>query len=201
MVAPLSPAFLSRLHRPDQRWLTAQGTEHQVIASAVLLTAGQRAEAVYLVLEGKVDVLAGATDQRVATLGPGAVVGEMGFVQRAAASATVVARENTLLLRVPHAVLAARTSESPRFAAAFSRAVAAVIVDRLQKSTARLEGQLARQALAAQHAMRTDETTAMAPPSSTAVLSRKLQPSSSRVPDATATAPPSPPDRFPRTLT
>ncbi len=69
--------------------------------SAVLVRAGTRPEALFFVLEGLLDVVVGTLDQRIASLGPGALFEEMSSLEDGPASADVVARENSLLLRVP----------------------------------------------------------------------------------------------------
>ena len=149
MVTYQTLEFFSRFEPDDVQWFFAVGVEQQVISNAVLVRAGTRPEALFFVLEGLLDVVVGALDQRVASLGPGALFGEMSFLEEGPASADVVARENSLLLRVPQEAIRTRTTANPRFAATFFQAVSLLMAERLRASTGALLQHLDREQAAA----------------------------------------------------
>jgi tetratricopeptide (TPR) repeat protein len=70
----------------------------RVPANERLLTEGQATDALWVVLEGEVQVSAG--DKELARLGPGAHVGEMGLIDHAPASAHVTAMSPVSALRL-----------------------------------------------------------------------------------------------------
>jgi len=73
----------------------------------------------------------------------------MSFLEDAPASADVVARENSLLLRVPQEAIRIRTTERPGFAASFFQAVSLLMAERLRTSTGALLQHLDREQAAA----------------------------------------------------
>ena len=127
-------SFLTDLPDDDIAWMLEVGHERQVIANTILLKEGARAESLIFVLNGLVGVrVSFLEDQQVATLGPGEMLGEMGFIEERPASATVLAVENSLLLIVPYQALREALESRPGFGARFHRAVAMTISRRLRE--------------------------------------------------------------------
>ena len=117
--------FLSDLADEDIAWLLDAGDEGQVISETVVLVEGKPADALAFVLAGLVGVrMSSIPGRRLATLGPGEMLGEMGFLEERPASATVFAVENTQLLRVPFARLREEIAARPDFGARFFRSIA-----------------------------------------------------------------------------
>ena len=105
------------LDSADVKWILSSGVEQQVIASTIVVREGEVPSALYLVLEGLVEVRVQAIGAEArARLGPGAIVGEMSFLEDSPASATVRAVENTLLLSLDCATLGAKLQADPAFA-------------------------------------------------------------------------------------
>ncbi len=93
---------------------------------------GEAADAMYVVLEGEVDVL---YDGRVIeTVGPGGIVGEMALIENAPRSATAVARGPVRLAAVSHQRFTFLVQQTPGFALHVMR----VLVDRLRRTTRRV---------------------------------------------------------------
>jgi CRP/FNR family cyclic AMP-dependent transcriptional regulator len=109
--------------------------ELQVFAEeAPIVLEGSLGDAMYLVLQGAVEVRKG--DRPLAVLRAGDFFGEMSLVEPAARSATVVAIEPATLFRLPNAGLEALHDRDP---AAFSQllvTIVRVLSDRLRRANA-----------------------------------------------------------------
>jgi CRP-like cAMP-binding protein len=96
--APLFKPFIGD-HR---RELVARFRCRQATAGAVLVTEGQRADGLYLLMSGACEVLRGG-EAPVAMLAAGDIFGEMSLLTGAGAVATVRAATRALLLHLPAA--------------------------------------------------------------------------------------------------
>lgn len=102
------PAALERL--------AASTTRVQVPAQSVLVRAGERPEAAFVVLRGRVNLLRGGNGGRdliLACLGPGDLFGEAGILPSGTASTVAVAAGSVELCRLPSAELRAHLDEVP----------------------------------------------------------------------------------------
>lgn len=98
---------------------------------AVLFHEGDAADAMFVVLEGEVEVV---HDGRVIeTVGPGGLVGEMALIEQAPRSATAVARGSVRVAGVSHQRFTFLVQQTPGFALHVMR----VLVDRLRRTTRR----------------------------------------------------------------
>ena len=74
--------ILGELTDQDVNWMVSAGTRTQIGAGTELIHEGQPAPALYILLDGALEVSAAAAQQRhLARLGKGEVVGEMSFVR------------------------------------------------------------------------------------------------------------------------
>ncbi len=125
--------LLTRLESTDIEWLLAHGTERQTIANTILIEEGVVPENLIFVLEGLVEVRVAALPRASAVkLGPGELLGEMGFLENRPASASVIVAENSLLLEVPVTALRAALEQQPAFAARLYHAFAVTAAQRLR---------------------------------------------------------------------
>ncbi len=99
-------------------------------AGAVLIREGEIADALYLVLEGKVKVMKGS--HVIAELGEREVVGEMGLLDAAPRSATVSAETDVSLLELHREPFEQIMIERPEIA----RGIIKVLTRRLRHSSA-----------------------------------------------------------------
>jgi CRP-like cAMP-binding protein len=100
-----SPIFAG-LDETDLRSLAAEATTGELRPGDTLFEQGSPADAFFVILEGKVSLFvrsSGGTDQRLASLGPGMVLGETSLLLRDIRSVTAKAETATRLLRFSNA--------------------------------------------------------------------------------------------------
>jgi hypothetical protein len=112
--------ILGELTDQDVDWMVSAGTRTQISAGTELIHEGQPASALYILLDGALEVSAAAARRRqLAHLGKGEVVGEMSFVDARPPSATVRATEDSLVLAIPLEGLRTRLEQETAFASRF----------------------------------------------------------------------------------
>jgi len=121
----------------DQQQLLAGAQQIAYRRGDVLLTEGVQAHKLFLIRQGYVRVEHTAKGQgiAVARLGPGQVVGEMGFLAGTGATASVIADEDVLADVVEGAHLEALLHSNPGFASRFYQSLAVAMAERLGKTT------------------------------------------------------------------
>lgn len=125
--------FLSRLSPKHVHWVMSAGAEKTVETGAIIVRAGDEITAVYLVLEGLFGVYTAASgNERVATMGPGDIVGEISFIDDLPPSASVVALEPALVLCIERGALRDKLGSDAQFAQDFYRAAAITLSSRLR---------------------------------------------------------------------
>jgi CRP-like cAMP-binding protein/SAM-dependent methyltransferase len=138
-------------------WILKSGREQRIESGEVLVAEDGEVGAIYFLIEGLLHARTRALGGQVlATLGPGEIVGEISFVDRQRASASVVAAEDGLVLALPRDVLEAQLAADDAFAASFYRALAAIICRRLRATASRLGSMAGRTAEDEDPALRQD---------------------------------------------
>ena len=127
--------IFGQLSDGDVQWLGSAGQRSVAAAGSDLIRQGQPIDQLYIVLEGKLEVL-NASGQRLATVGTGEVVGEMSFIEARPPSATVRAMSDTVLFAVSRDVLEEQLAQDAGFAARFYKALATFLSDRLRAAGA-----------------------------------------------------------------
>jgi CRP/FNR family transcriptional regulator, cyclic AMP receptor protein len=120
----------------DVEWLASHGRNLSIRKDDVLICEGEPVDAVFILLDGSLNVTAGGA--QVATLFSGEIVGEISFVDSRPPSATVTAAQSSHVLAIPRAMLHAKIETDAWFASRFFRALAIFLADRLRITTARL---------------------------------------------------------------
>jgi CRP-like cAMP-binding protein len=90
-----------------------------------LLREGDRSEGVFVILDGKARVVVGAAEVRVAEVGAGAVVGEVGVVLDRPITATIIAETPLTALRIEKRTFLDLLAKVPQFSLAMIRELAA----------------------------------------------------------------------------
>lgn len=102
---------------------------------ATLLTEGEPAPCLYVLVEGQLEVRrSGSRDVVLGVLGPGALVGEIGFLDGGPATATLVATTNCHLLEIRHSLLPRLQREAPHVAGHLLHRLAATMAERMGES-------------------------------------------------------------------
>ena len=121
--------LLQYLEEEDLDWVFTVGQQVSLDTGETLVDEGSDADALFIIMQGVVSVvMAELGNQTIATLGAGKVVGEFSYFDRRPRSATVVAVEGTIALRISFDELDRRCEENPRFAATWFRSLAQLMV-------------------------------------------------------------------------
>ena len=131
--------LLGQLSDSDVEWMIREGAKEHLAAGATLIREGQPITAVYILLNGTVEVTgSGLSGAKPIRLGCGEIVGEMSFIESRPPSATVTAVENSVVLAVPRPKLAAKLKADSGFAARFYHSLAVFLSHRLRDTVHRL---------------------------------------------------------------
>ncbi|MFM1942246.1 MAG: hypothetical protein RI897_1228 [Verrucomicrobiota bacterium] len=133
--------LFGELNDTDVDWLVSCGHPEHVSASATLIQEGQQIDAVYIVLEGSLEVTVGGPDQAITVVGPGEVLGEMSFLDSRPASTSIRARTESSVFRLPRAALEVQLASDPGFAARFYRSMCLFLSHRLRRMTLQTSAQ------------------------------------------------------------
>jgi CRP-like cAMP-binding protein len=135
--------------------LAKRGAPVQLTAGVMLAQEGDPGDAVFVVLDGEVEIRSttvGGREIRLTALGRGAVVGEMAVLDGGPRSADMVATRKTRLWRIPRAALMEVLESEPKacvaLVAELSRRLRATNADLEARSALDLGGRLARLLLA-----------------------------------------------------
>jgi hypothetical protein len=139
----MNPGVLRRMRlfaEMDERLLASFLRYMRVVdcpQHATLFRAGDKADSMFLVLEGEVRVriLAGGRESILATLGVGECFGELAVIDQGPRSADVVANQQTRLLSLSSAGLKQLFKEAPALAAPFLLALNRIVVGRIRRVT------------------------------------------------------------------
>ena len=128
--------IFGQLSDTDVLWLARTGRRRRIKQGSVLIRERVPVDALYIVLEGELDVVVGADRRRVARLLAGEVVGEMSFIDARPPSATVSAATDAVVFTISKATLQQALAGDAAFAARFYRAIATFLSDRVREATA-----------------------------------------------------------------
>jgi CRP/FNR family transcriptional regulator, cyclic AMP receptor protein len=118
----------------DAEWLGNNRTEY-LPAGSILIREGHPIEDLYILLDGRLSVETRSSgNQKIASLLPGEIVGEISFVDARSPSASVIASENSHVLVVSRDLLNRKLQGDAGFAARFYRAVAILLATRLRNT-------------------------------------------------------------------
>ena len=118
----MTDSILEALDPADARRVLAAGSALTLPQGWSPIAAGTPADKAYLITEGEVSVRKGGVE--IATLGPGAVVGETAIINRTLRSATVVALTPLRVVHFTSERLSQLADEIPAFGDALRAAAA-----------------------------------------------------------------------------
>jgi bacteriocin-type transport-associated protein len=142
--------IFGKLHDSDLDWFTANGKLKRIAPQEILLRQGGPVDALYVLLQGQMAVsissnqdnpltrifatLEGnkASEQEIAKLYKGEIMGEATFIDGRLPYADIKAVEDSLVLAIARSELLAKLQQDVGFAARFYRAIATLLSDRFQ---------------------------------------------------------------------
>ncbi len=130
--------ILGLLSAASRQTLVAAGSSLALEPGVLLCQRGEPGDAVFVVLEGEIEVQTSSADgreMRFASFGPAAVIGEMAALDGGLRSADMVAKRRSRLWRIPRGPLIEALRADP----AASVALVAELAGRLRASNAALE--------------------------------------------------------------
>jgi extracellular factor (EF) 3-hydroxypalmitic acid methyl ester biosynthesis protein len=136
--------FLSQISPEDIDWLIASSEPRTLLAEQILIAAGSRPRALFFVLQGSFEVALPGLPRPVNRLGRGSVIGEVAWLERSTATATVKAISSGEVLALPVEVLDAELARSAERASRFHSAIARLLAMRLRKTTLHLTASAAQ---------------------------------------------------------
>jgi signal transduction histidine kinase len=126
-----NPSFMERLSEDDRRALTGRVHQEHYAASSVVLRERAPGDSLYIIESGRLAILKQEKGDQYTLLayrGPGEVVGEISVMGQRARSASVIAVQDTDLIRIEGADFRSLVNEHP----GISRAILDVLMDRLE---------------------------------------------------------------------
>ncbi len=120
--------------------LASVAQEVSIPAGGLLCREGTTGQSCFVIVRGEIDVFKalGAGDRVLATLGPGAMVGQMALVDRAPRSASVRARTPTVALELSREVFERLLGAQSPFALRFQHQIAVAGIRQLRTALDRL---------------------------------------------------------------
>jgi CRP-like cAMP-binding protein len=140
MNSPVDPEMLGRffcfadLKSEEARQVAGLLSTIDLENGEALFLQGEPSTAVYLLISGEVQIRIERSDgspHTLVTLGPGAIIGEMGPLTDAPRGATCLASTDTHLAELPYRALDAGLANGDRWASRFLMATAKVLAQRL----------------------------------------------------------------------
>jgi bacteriocin-type transport-associated protein len=143
------------LNDSDVDWLGKAGRQERLAERKVLIQEGQPISALYILLEGSLNVSVSQANnplsrayaaieggalagQDIARLSKGEIVGELSFLNNSPPSASVTALENSVVLAIPRQRLMAKIQQDAGFASRFYRALSVLLGDRLRNAVSQV---------------------------------------------------------------
>ncbi len=138
----------------DLELLAYVSTLRSFPSGSVLVREGAEGDACFLIASGSVSVTRQTSKGALATLGPGALVGQLALLDRAPRSATVIAAADTTALEVKAAAFANLVNACSPIALRFQEQVALAGVRQLRSATRRVVDTAARGSMSGPSSMR-----------------------------------------------
>ncbi|MDX2156172.1 MAG: aromatic amino acid lyase [Hyphomicrobiaceae bacterium] len=124
--------FLAQLSELDVDWLLAVGVPQEFPAGAVLIDKGQADCDLILLLEGAARVFDAESGREFARIEQGELLGEISFIDKKGATASVATTEASRVFSLPKERLEEKLARDPVFAGRFYRMIAGFLSGRLR---------------------------------------------------------------------
>lgn len=126
--------LLGQLNDNDIEWLITTGQRQTVSPGTVLIEAGGQIDALYILLQGTLEVSGTQFKGGIIRLESGEVVGEISLLDSRPTTATVTAAGECIVLAIPRDELQNKLSSADGFSARFYHALAVFLAHRLRNT-------------------------------------------------------------------
>ncbi len=99
----------------------------------ILFKEGSQGEDLYIIVEGKAEVLKGKENVKIAELAKGAIVGEISFLLKSGRTATLIAKTDCIFFRIDGKLLEEKISQGERPYVEFLFSLSRILAERLNK--------------------------------------------------------------------
>lgn len=138
--------FFQEMTLEDREWVLQSGSELQIISGTKIIAQGVPLDRMYILLQGLLTVhLDEFPEHELSCVGPGEFIGELSFLEDRLPSATVKARENSLLLQIQFEKLSGKLKEDVGFSSRFYGALARLMARRLIKNSRHLQPRIGQE--------------------------------------------------------
>lgn len=127
--------LLSDLSSADAQVIIAACAERFLLPGEEIFHEGEDGDCMWIIKSGRMEVyknIRGDIDRTLLCLGPGDVIGEMGFIDHSRRSAGARTAEACELLELSHDAFRKVLEHHPAIAAAFYKSLAAIVAERLR---------------------------------------------------------------------
>jgi len=129
--------LINSLDDVDIEWIFSVGKESTIPPGVQLIKEGATPHSIYLLQNGTVSATNSISNEAIATIGPGEIIGEISFVDERPASASVSTLEQTDLIEISCETLREKINSDKEFASRFYLAVSRIMAQRLRNNIAK----------------------------------------------------------------
>jgi len=130
--------FLREFEGRDIDWFVSVGRRVTLPQGTELIRANEGIDAIYILVEGLLDVAIGTAADPIARLTVGELVGELSFLDSRPPNATVVAATDCVVMSLPKLLVESKLKKDFEFAARFYRAIGVLLANRLRQTVINL---------------------------------------------------------------
>ncbi len=128
--------LLGHLTDMDIEWMIQNGSKKSLIYKDELINKGADIENIYIILSGQLNIL--DNNQKIASIGPGEIVGEMSFLESRPPSVSVIASESSVVYSISRELMNKKLDTDIEFRSNFYYSLALFLSNRLRKTTNQL---------------------------------------------------------------
>jgi len=130
--------LLGHLNDLDIEWMMNNGSKDELETGDRLISKGETIENLYIILSGQLSISDGASQQHIAHIGAGEIVGEMSFLESRPPSVSVIATQSSTVYSISRELINRRLANNLEFKANFYYAISLFLSNRLRKTTSQL---------------------------------------------------------------
>lgn len=130
--------FLREFEAQDIDWFISVGHRLTLPSGEALIRANEAIDAIYILIDGALQVRIGSAIDPIAQLDVGELVGELSFLDSRPPNATVVASSECIVMSIPRLLVESKLKKDAPFAARFYRAIGVLLAGRLRQTVINL---------------------------------------------------------------